>query len=39
MAKLMYNNCTVTIRRSAGIQTGAAPTFYENAIAATCFAK
>ena len=39
MAKLMYNNCTVTIRRSAAIQSGSAPTFSETAITATCFAK
>lgn len=39
MPKLMYNNVTITVRRSAAIQSGAAPTFSETALAMTCFAK
>lgn len=39
MPKLMYNNVTITVRRSAGVQTGATPTFSETALTATCLAK
>ena len=39
MPKLLYNNVTITVRRSAGVQTGAAPTFSETALTATCLAR
>lgn len=39
MPKLMYNNVTITVRRSSAVQSGSTPSFVETALTATCLAK